>query len=83
MNLRHLKLIPALATVAILAGCSSVQTANTSGPLMNTKGFKDNQWCFDNYSSASVSHKTRQHNAKFCDKQARNNYKDALARQEK
>ncbi|WP_426359419.1 hypothetical protein ACPUVO_04015 [Pseudocolwellia sp. HL-MZ19] len=66
-----------------MVGCSSsTESANTSSaekPLL--KEFHPEQrsvgWCQENYSSASVSMKDRQSNAKYCDSQSRQAYLDA------
>ncbi|WP_158681691.1 hypothetical protein [Microbulbifer pacificus] len=59
-------------------GCSSSgNMASIDAPSNPYPERKDTDWCQENYSSASVSTRERQSNAKYCDEQARRAYLQA------
>ncbi|WP_295803237.1 hypothetical protein [uncultured Microbulbifer sp.] len=77
--MKNSKLFIALALLSLAAtGCSSsgnvVSIDTPKGPYPDRK---DSDWCQENYSSASVSSRERQSNAKYCDEQARRTYLEA------
>ncbi len=67
-----------LSLVATIAGCSnSSSLASAQAPTEPFPERKSPEWCQNNYSSASVSARERQTNAKHCEDASRRAYMDA------
>lgn len=77
--MKNLKLFIGLVLLSLAAtGCSSSgHVAIINAPKSPHPERKDTDWCQENYSSASVSSRERQSNAKYCDEQARRAYMEA------
>lgn len=81
--MKNLKLISGLVFLYIAnSGCSSSGSmANMYEPNTPYPERKGSDWCQENYSSASVSSRDRQSNAKFCDEQSRRAFIEAQRKQ--
>ena len=72
------KIIISIAMSIIVVGCSSSTEQISHGLNMEKQPQKLSlEWCQKNYSSASVSHRSRQSNAKHCDTQSHQAYIDS------
>ncbi|MFC6439926.1 hypothetical protein [Bowmanella sp. JS7-9] len=72
-----------IGAVLSAVGCNSTNTTQdgfAQSSLNNEK--RSMEWCQENYSSASVSTKQRQNNARFCDSGARAAYNEAREKAE-
>lgn len=71
------------AVLAAVAGCANTDAvASLDAPKAPYPEMKSREWCQDNYSSAAVSARDRQANAKHCDELARRNYLEAKRERE-
>jgi hypothetical protein len=72
------QIVISIVMSVFIVGCSSsTDKVSNSLDLEKHPQKRSFEWCQNNYSSASVSHKHREVNAKHCDSQARQIYIDA------
>lgn len=82
--MKYIHWVGLATSVAIAAtGCAGTSTvASLDEPQAPYPEMKSREWCQDNYSSAAVSARDRQANAKHCDELARRNYMEAKRERE-